>query len=98
MTVKLYLVKRTDRDVYKRKAEWSLQDLRVVEGVGEGEGLLELKLELASEPEKLHWSCGTTAEREEFVRALQAGSEKMTNFEAKVSSREPKKLPLIQIV
>jgi len=64
--VKLVLVKRTEKDLYKRKAEWQLRDLRVVDGLAADSAELRLELE-----ERMTWLAASLEEKEAFLKVVQ---------------------------
>jgi len=64
--VKVYLLKKSDKEIFKKKQEWQLRELKMVDAVGTES--LELRLDLE---ERYSWEVSSAQEKEAFVRVLQ---------------------------
>ena len=69
--IKLYLLKKTDKELYKKKMEWQLRELKIVDAV-DGQ-TAEIRLDL---DERYSWIVGNYEEKEAFLRVLQKQCER----------------------
>ena len=69
--IKLYLLKKTDKELYKKKMEWQLRELKIVDAV-DGQ-TAEIRLDL---DERYSWIVGNYDEKEAFLRVLQKQCER----------------------
>jgi hypothetical protein len=53
-----------ERDLYKKKQEWQLRDLRILDGLAADS--LDLRLDLMDE--RFTWTCATLQEKEAFLK------------------------------
>ena len=63
--VKLVLVKRTEKDTYKRKVEWQLRDLKVLDGLAADSAEMRFELE-----ERHTWLAASLEEKEAFLKVV----------------------------
>ena len=64
--VKIYLLKKTDKDSFKKKQEWQLRDLKVLDGVSAESQ--EIKMDL---DERYSWIVASVQEKEAFLKIVQ---------------------------
>jgi len=64
--VKIYLLKKTDKDSFKKKQEWQLRDLKILDGVSSESP--EIKMDL---DERYSWIVASVQEKEAFLKIVQ---------------------------
>merc|ERR1712013_569218 len=69
--VKLVLVKRTEKDTYKRKVEWQLRDLKVLYGLAADSAEMRFELE-----ERHTWLAASLEEKDAFLKVVQTMCER----------------------
>ena len=69
--VKLVLVKRTEKDTYKRKVEWQLRDLKVLDGLAADSAEMRFELE-----ERHTWLAASLEEKDAFLKVVQTMCER----------------------
>jgi len=63
---KMYLLKMNEKEVFKKKQDWQIRDLKRLDGVSAES--LELKMDL---DERYTWTFNTVEEKESFIKVLQ---------------------------
>ena len=63
VTVMIYIYTVQERDLYKKKQEWQLRDLRILDGVAADS--LDMRLDLE---ERHTWTCSSLQEKEGFLK------------------------------
>ena len=69
--VKIYLLKKSDKDAYKKKSEWQLRDLRVVDAVSPESAELVMDLD-----ERFTWLLSDVQTKNEFIKTVQTQCER----------------------
>jgi len=64
--VKLYLLKKNEKEVFKKKQEWHIRDLKILDGVSSES--LDVKMDL---DDKYTWNFNKFEEKEAFLKTLQ---------------------------
>jgi Exocyst complex component SEC3 N-terminal PIP2 binding PH len=59
------LIGLQERDLYKKKQEWQLRDLRILDGLAADS--LDLRLDLGLD-ERFTWTCASLQEKEAFLK------------------------------
>jgi len=68
---KMYLLKMNEKEVFKKKQDWQIRDLKILDGVSPES--LDLKMDL---DEKYTWTFNRLEEKESFIKVLQQMCEK----------------------
>ena len=69
--VKIYLLKKTDKDAFKKKNEWQLRDLKVLDGVSADSPEFRMDLD-----ERYTWVVSNVESKEEFLKTVQIQCER----------------------
>jgi len=64
--VKLYLLKKNEKEVFKKKQEWHIRDLKILDGISAES--LDVKMDL---DDKYTWNFNKSEEKEAFLKTLQ---------------------------
>jgi len=88
--VKLVLVKRTEKDTYKRKVEWQLRDLKVLDGLGADSAEMRFELE-----ERHTWLAASLEEKDAFLKVVQTMCERYNvGRKTKFLNMRPSEVPV----
>ena len=63
MYVKIYLLKKTDKDAFKKKNEWQLRDLKILDGVSVDSSEFRMDLD-----ERYSWIVNNVEAKEKFLK------------------------------
>ena len=69
--VKIYLLKKTDKDAFKKKNEWQLRDLKVLDGISAESSEFWMDLD-----ERYTWTVNNIEAKEKFLKDVQSLCEK----------------------
>jgi len=64
--VKIYLLKKTDKDAFKKKNEWQLRDLKILDGVAQDSPEIRMDLD-----ERYTWIVSNVDTKLEFLKTVQ---------------------------
>ena len=67
MYVKIYLLKKTDKDAFKKKNEWQLRDLKILDGVSADSSEFRMDLD-----ERYSWIVNNVEAKEKFLKDVQS--------------------------